>query len=280
MMAQKSNRARLVIENSTMSSQVPLAVGPGVKVEIRNTKFTPLPGHQRSTNFAGRQPAAGHQHTFTKSAGWTRVLDEAKQSLPVQCPKCKTIFPSHAKFLPAIELELSGNTEPCPVCGYSDAVIAEGIFRTGQDTIEVLSADETNRAMLEAFLRIASQATAGTLSEKDAIKQAEAVSPKFGKIFENAFKYGLPGLGLLLTIANVIVAFHGQDRSARSASDLLQAVIEQTYVLKEIKDQKVQGQSANPPKAKTDQKSSTIKSPPRPGKKLPNKKAKRSKPGA
>src|SRR5262249_43210608 len=163
----------------------------------------------------------------------------------------------------AIELELSGNTEPCPVCGYSDAVIAEGIFRTEQDTIEVLSADETNRAMLKAFLRIARQAADGTLSEKDAIKQAEAVSPKFGKIFENAFKYGLPALMAVVGIASLVLVFYGQFRSAKSANDLLQAVIENTYVLKEIKDQKVQGQSANPAETKTDQKSSTIKSPPR-----------------
>jgi hypothetical protein len=274
-MAEKSNRAqggKITIKNSTISGQVPLLVGPGSKVEIRNTKFIrPQPADGRQVRPQARAPRPQSR----SSSGWTSAFDAAKQSLPVQCPECKTIFPSHAKFLPAIELELSGNTEPCPVCGYSDAEIAEGIFRTGQDTIEVLSADETNRAMLKAFLRIARQAAAGTLSEKDAIKEAKAVSPKFGKIFENAFKYGVPAL--LVAIAGLMLTSYGQFRSAKSANDLLQAVIQQTYVLKdvfkEIKGQKVRGQSANPPEA-TDQKSSTIKRPPRPRRKLPNKKTK------
>ena len=163
-----ASRPNITLHNVIFKNvQVPIVAPPGSKVEIQGSRFIPP-----------RRPTGSEQKSSKKSGGWTPALDQAKQSLPVQCPECKTIFPSQIKFLPATELDVSGNTEPCPICNYPEARLADGIFRVGQDTIEVLSADETNRTMLEAFLRITSDVVAGKLSEQEAIKEADSISPR------------------------------------------------------------------------------------------------------
>src|ERR1035437_2622121 len=67
---------------------------------------------------------------------------------PAFCPNCGSIFPSVIPALPGTTI-LEDNSQTCPVCGYPYAHISDGVFKISEEALEIISAPDITRTMLE-----------------------------------------------------------------------------------------------------------------------------------
>src|SRR5271155_652602 len=118
-------------------------------------------------------------------------------AFPAYCPNCKSVFPFRGIGIgknATATIGLSGNKTNCPVCGFREAQISDGIYQANSTAIQVLSAPESTYAIIEALKAIAEQAAKGQISSKEAIKKAGDLSPKYAALMEVFTTLGLPGL--------------------------------------------------------------------------------------
>jgi hypothetical protein len=97
----------------------------------------------------------------------------------------------------------------------------------------VSSYPESTYAVIQALKALAEQAAEGRISSKEAIKQAGDLSPRYAALMESFAKLGLPGLALLVAIITVYLQYEGNSSSTDDLHNILNAVTEQTLVLKE-----------------------------------------------
>jgi hypothetical protein len=105
----------------------------------------------------------------------------AEVQFPARCtnPSCRTIFPSGFGASGNVsEIGLVGNSAQCPVCS-SQAKVVDGVFNVRDSIVEIISAPESTREILQAFLGIAQQVTEGKISQQEAVEQAGKLGPKF-----------------------------------------------------------------------------------------------------
>jgi hypothetical protein len=154
--------------------------------------------------------------------------------LPVFCPKCQSIFPSRAFDLSRAligRLELSGCTEPCPVCGFSRAEIGDGVFTVRMGLIEVVTAPDITRQMIEAFREIAERAASGKISKEEAVSEALHISPAFSNLIDNVYTKGSVFLTLLFSFLSLYLQYVGNTSSSADNEKFLQAINTQTLRL-------------------------------------------------
>lgn len=145
-------------------------------------------------------------------------------SLPAQCqnPKCKAIFPS-GFGMDGKNISFFGCASQCPVCG-SNAEVVTGTFSVRDGILEIISAPDSSRDMLRAFLSIAEKAKEGTISEQEAVLEAKRINPKYAGILEVAFSRGMPVLVLLVTILQAALQYEGNASSTEDMKKLLNAI--------------------------------------------------------
>jgi hypothetical protein len=188
-------------------------------------------------------------------------MNGRKRRFPALCPRCGSIFPSSIPMVPG-RMVLEGNVENCPVCRYPYAAISEGIFRITNEAIQIVSAPDVTRAMLDALHQITKQAVDGLLPKEQAIERAAAVSPPYARLLEQMLGIGLPAAALLVAIVSVYLQAAGNRSSSEDAQKLLNAVMEQTYILKAMKDEhRIDDKSTAPSEKNTKTKSMPIKDP-------------------
>jgi hypothetical protein len=159
-------------------------------------------------------------------------------------------------------ITLKGNKTNCPVCGFREAQISDGIYQANSTAIQVLSAPESTYAIIQALRALAEQAAKGQISREEAIQKAGDISPEYAALMEAFAKLGLPGLALLVTIITVYLQYEGNKSSAEDLHNILNAVTEQTLVLKEQHyEQQIQKKSTAPATHKAKQKSPLHKNP-------------------
>ena len=180
--------------------------------------------------------------------------------LPVFCPKCKSIFASRAFSISGRNMSFRNNTETCVVCGFNGARLSEGVFNLTHDTIEVISAPDITVAMLKAFAEIALRAAAGQITSTEAIAQASSISPKLAVLLSNGMTQGIAVAALLSSLVGIYLSYSSNKSSDVTAEKLLNAIGEQTYVLKDIRHQAdVRATDEQNPRVKPQEQSATKK---------------------
>lgn len=164
--------------------------------------------------------------------------------IPAQCPQCGCIFASGIEATNSRGLVLSDNKSRCPRCGTMSPV-AEGVFDATTETIRVIAGSRFTREMIDAFQGVVRDAAAGTVSQDEAIRRAEKIDPKLGRLLKQAFGFGLPGAALLLTIVQLSVGHMDADGAHKDAL-VQEALMEQ--ILGEVARQPIAPQvSPTPP---------------------------------
>jgi hypothetical protein len=115
--------------------------------------------------------------------------------------------------------------------------------------------------MVKAFAEIARRTAAGEIKPAEAVAEANAISPKLGFLLGQGLGNGLNAVAVLATLVTIYLADSGNKSSDVAAERLLNAVTEQTYVLKDLKKQIAsQAHAEQPTEAKAQQHGSTKKS--------------------
>jgi hypothetical protein len=160
---------------------------------------------------------------------------------PAQCPACGAIFPFRG-----IGVSESGRatigigsdvTTPCPNCGSPHARISEGLYSANSTAIEIISAPQSTHAALEVLKAIAERAAAGKISKDEAINEARRLDPNYGPLLERYYNLGMPAILLLAALLGTYIAHRDSVSSSEDMKRLLNAVTEQTFVLKETQRQ-------------------------------------------
>jgi hypothetical protein len=156
--------------------------------------------------------------------------------IPAFCPNCKSIFPFRGINLGGgATLRLEKNIVRCPVCKYEKAEVSDGIFRVTNDAIEVISGSDITVDMLRRFTNLVNDVREGKLSPEAAEQQAQAISPKLARLIPDW--QAANWIAILSLLANLIALYltYSNNKSSDVASQaLLQAVTEQTILLKDI----------------------------------------------
>jgi VIT1/CCC1 family predicted Fe2+/Mn2+ transporter len=90
--------------------------------------------------------------------------------------------------------------------------------------------------MLAAFAEIARRAADDEISEQQAVEQANSISPKLGKLLGASYANGIATLGLLGSLVGLYLTYSNNKSSEVANETLLNAITEQTFVLKQIKE--------------------------------------------
>lgn len=156
-------------------------------------------------------------------------------AFPAYCPHCKSIFPFKGIALgEGVSIGLENIVTNCPVCGFGEARVSDGVYRATKDAIEVLAGPDNTRAMAEALKTITERLVGGQITHAEAAEKAAELSQKYAALLESCSKLGLPGIALLVSIIALYLQYEGNKSSSVDAKKLLDAVTEQTVVLKDL----------------------------------------------
>lgn len=147
-------------------------------------------------------------------------------------------------------VQISGNTVNCPVCGNPQAQISDGVYRATKDAIEVLSGPDSTRAMVEAFKALAERLKSGEISQPEAVKEAETISPRYAALLDTFIRIGLPSLAVLVAIIGLYLQYHGGKSSSDDAKKMLDAITRQTFVMEGIANKQRVEQKGHIPASK------------------------------
>jgi hypothetical protein len=180
--------------------------------------------------------------------------------IPAQCPRCQAIFPTPISISNSSNIELRNNITNCPVCGFSEAKIAEGVFSATRDAIEVISGPDSTRAMVEALKQVAERLKQGKITKEEAVKQAEEISPRYAALVNAFASQGIAALGLLIMMFALYLQWEGNNSTEEFQNKLLDAVTQQTFLMKEVSNkQSVDRESRKPTAKKSKPKPTALK---------------------
>jgi hypothetical protein len=184
-------------------------------------------------------------------------------TIPAFCPNCRSIFPVRGiEIRKGVRVGFWNSKTNCPVCGFEEAAISNGVYGVIDTAVEVLHGSGQTRAMAEALKLLAEQIIAGQISNNDAVKKAEEISPRYASLLDSFSKFGLSGLALLVAIITMYLQFEGNRSSSEDEKKIVNAIVEQTFVLKDINDkQRIDTKGAAPPDKKSEGKSATANDP-------------------
>jgi hypothetical protein len=104
-------------------------------------------------------------------------------TVPAACMTCGAVFWMRLPFGGASVVELRSNVTNCPICG-GWAQIADGLFQFTRDGLAVISAPDVTHQMLAALHGLLHRAYEQDLPVEEIKRQAEAISPGFGRLFD------------------------------------------------------------------------------------------------
>ena len=104
---------------------------------------------------------------WSKKCCWRNVAF-AKESAPTlgSCPRVErgdSVFQTRQYNLSAPNIHLEGNIESCINCG-QDAKVVDGIYKTVDGVIQLISSPEIQKAQYEELSRLITKAQSGEVS--------------------------------------------------------------------------------------------------------------------
>ena len=130
-------------------------------------------------------------------------------------------------------VEFENSKTNCPLCGFKEARIPDGLYQANTTAIQVLLSPGNSQELIEAFQKLARRVATGQISSDQGIKEAGSLSPRFAEVMEKFAKLGLPGLALLLAIVTLYLQYEGNKSSSEALNNILTAITEQTLVLRD-----------------------------------------------
>jgi hypothetical protein len=102
--------------------------------------------------------------------------------------------------------------------------------------------------MMEALKALLERLAANEITKVTALEAAAELSPKYAALLDAFTKLGLPSIGLLIAILAVYLQYEGNISSSEDMKHILDAVTEQTIVLKDVMhDQRIDDKRSGPP---------------------------------
>lgn len=179
-------------------------------------------------------------------------------TFPAYCPHCQTIFPFRGIQAGFGTITFNDCKTNCPVCGNTEAKVSNGVYETAFDAVRLVTGPDSTRLMLEALKAVAERLRAGEISKEQALKEADVISPKYAALLDLFLKNGLPTLALLVAIITLYLQYDSGQSSENDAQKLLEAVTEQTFVMKDIaNEQRIERERQTPSSTKTESKLSS-----------------------
>lgn len=181
-------------------------------------------------------------------------------ALPAYCPRCHSIFPFHGIALaPGVSIGLESNTTNCPVCGFGAARVADGIYRSTEDAIEVLSGPDSTRAMAEALKLVVERLKAGEISKEQALREAETISPRYAALVDRFSRHGFAALGLFVALLTLYLQYESGRSSSKDAQRLLDAITQQTFVIQRaVEEQRIERERSTLPRKQSRRKTPIV----------------------
>jgi hypothetical protein len=156
-------------------------------------------------------------------------------ALPAYCPKCHSIFPCHAiGIMEGVAVNLTSIGTNCPVCGFGGARVNDGVYRATKNAIEVLSGPDSTRIMMEALKALLERLAGAEITKDTALEEAAELSPKYAALLDAFYKLGFPPITLLIAIIAAYLQYEGNKSSSEDMKHILDAITEQTIVLKDV----------------------------------------------
>lgn len=152
--------------------------------------------------------AAGPNKSFK---GW---CPSSGPSMPAQCPRCETIFPSRNYKISQSRFWSRDNAETCPLCRYEHARVADGIFDITDEALRFLAGPETSTDVMEHIGKIMKLLAQEDITPEQAISDVEKVSSPFAGFLRRALQIGVSAvifLAAAVTIEAYVYHRHGID---------------------------------------------------------------------
>lgn len=129
-------------------------------------------------------------------------------SVPGYCARCDLVFPGHGgiHIQNSQNITLRGNTLNCPTCG-RPAKLMEGTFNATDDDFELIAGPPLTEDILRRFRDIAERARKREITPKQAIVEANEISPVLGSLLGRYLALGLTAVGVLVTLIAAYISF-------------------------------------------------------------------------
>jgi hypothetical protein len=102
--------------------------------------------------------------------------------------------------------------------------------------------------MMEALKALLERLAANEITKDTALEEAAELSPKYAALLDAFTKLGFPSLTLLIAIIALILQYEGNKSSSEDMKHILEAVTEQTIVLKDVMHkQRIDDKRSGPP---------------------------------
>ncbi|MBB5756329.1 hypothetical protein HNR00_001027 [Methylorubrum rhodinum] len=215
-----------------------LFYGGDIAIRVRNSQITGE--NNRFVRVSKAWDVVGTDARLSgNSATGVNVDDAAKSGrvrngppLPVQCPRCSSIFPSQQYDFGTSRLSSDSNVEECQICHYPYAKLSDGIFELTKEAVEIIHGSDFTKRQLEAINYASLQFVQGITTDRFYLKAIQSVSKPLAKVLIRARRHAgivLAALGLAVAVASYI-----QDRNQNNQNpnarveQLLEQVLEKT----------------------------------------------------
>jgi hypothetical protein len=141
--------------------------------------------------------------------------------VPAFCPRCKSIFPGPISVGPGSSIGVTNVLTNCPICGFEEAKISDGVYRARQDAMEIILASDSTHEILETLRTLAERLSSGAIDKTVALEQARELPPKYAALFETFATLGLPALALLIAMISAYLQYEGNKSSSEDAKKIL-----------------------------------------------------------
>jgi hypothetical protein len=178
------------------------------------------------------------------------------------CPRCQSIFPFHGIELGGGTVSITNYVTTCPVCGFGGARVNDGVYWATKNAIEVLSEPDTTKIMMEALKALLERFASGEITKDTALEDAAELSPKYAILLDTFANLGVPYIGLLIAIIAAFLQYEGIISSSDDMKHILDAITEQTIVLKDVMhEQRIEDKRGGPSGKKAKGETSSDKNP-------------------
>lgn len=144
------------------------------------------------------------------------IFDEAGTGakvpgLPVQCPKCESIFSSKNYTIESSIIDIFDAEEECCRCTYEHARVSNGLFRITSDVIEVLHGSDLTYAVVASLIDSSRASIEGRISSKELQRRFAKADPRLGLLAKFAANKGKSAICFLAFIVPIVVTvLYGQ----------------------------------------------------------------------
>lgn len=135
-------------------------------------------GDARVSDTTIEETASFKSRNQSTSVGW---VPSAAPAMPARCKKCGTVFPSKRYNIWNAKFYGHNNAEVCPICGNSEAQLADGAFEATSEIVKFILGPEISKKDLEIIQSVSQEYLKGHISVDDVVSRMDAIDRNLGE---------------------------------------------------------------------------------------------------